>query len=189
MLSLPVDVQRLDTRARGNFGSWMIKHIDSWFTFTRRLGLGIEHMEEIVLVTGLHLTRSWANVAFFEGQANGQASLGVNVIHSPDMSIHWQCSPGSVRGGVRSWGPEGKVCRFAKTLMASTWSFDSAQNLPENQCVFIRGFRVARVLGILRRRLRGAAGPNPMLDLEPGDDEPDKGLASISAAETVKCSH
>ena len=67
--------------------------------------------------------------------------------------------------------------------------FYSVQDLPENQCVFIRGFRVTRVLGILRRRLRGAAGPNPMLDLEPGDDEPDKGLTPISEAETVKFSH
>jgi hypothetical protein len=123
VLSIPVDAQRQDTRARGNFGKWMINHIDSWFTFARRLGLGIERMEEIVLVTGSHLTRSWANVAFFEGQTNGQASLGVNVTHGPDMSIHWQCSPGSVRGGVRSWGPEGKVCWFAETLMAFSRSF------------------------------------------------------------------
>jgi hypothetical protein len=113
VLSLPVDAQRQDTRARGDFGNWMIKHIDSWFAFARGLGLGIEQMEEIVLVTGLHLTRSWANVAFFEGQKTGQASLGVNVIYGPDISINWHCSPGSVRGGVRSWGPEGKVCRFA----------------------------------------------------------------------------
>ena len=181
MLSIPVDAQRQDTLARGNFGTWMINHIDSWFTFARRLGLGIERMEEIVLVTGLHLTRSWANVAFFEGQTNGQASLGVNVIHGPDISIHWQCSPGSVRGGVRSWGPEGKVCRIAETNDILT-VFPS---LPENQCLFIRGFRVTRVLGILRRQLRGAAGPNPMLDLEPGDDEPDTALTSISKAETV----
>ncbi len=92
----------------------MIKNIDTWFTFARSLGLGIEHMEEVVLVTGLHLTRSWANVAFFDGQVNGQASLGVEVVHGHDVSIKWKCSPGSVRGGVRSWGPGGKVCYFAR---------------------------------------------------------------------------
>jgi len=193
VLSLPVDAQRQDTRARGNFGSWMIKHIDSWFTFARRLGLGIERMEEIILVTGLHRTRSWANVAFFEGQTNGQASLGVNVIHGPDMSIYWQCSLGSVQGGVRSWGPEGQVCQFTETLIALSIycgiQLSFFQNLPENQCLFIRGFRVTRVLGIFHRQLRGAAGPNPMLDLEPSDDESDKALTLISKAETVKCSH
>jgi len=30
----------------------MLKHIDRWFAFARRLGLGIEQMEEIILVTG-----------------------------------------------------------------------------------------------------------------------------------------
>jgi hypothetical protein len=185
VLSILVDAQRQDTRARGNFGKWMISHIDSWFAFARRLGLGIERMEEIVLVTGLHLTRSWANVAFFEGQANGQASLGVNVTHGPDISIHWQCLPGSVRGGVRSWGPEGKVRRFAENSDATLTDFPFVQNLLENQCIFIRGFRVTRVLGILRRQLRGAAGPNPTLDLEPDDDEPDTALTSISNAEMV----
>ena len=60
-------------------------------------------------------------------------------------------------------GPEGKVCRIAETDDILT-VFPFVQNLPENQCLFIRGFRVTRVLvlGILRRQFRGAAGPNPM---------------------------
>jgi hypothetical protein len=65
----------------------------------------------------------------------------------------------------------------------------SSQNLPENQCVFIRGFRVTRVLGILHRRLRGAAGPNPMLDEEPDDDGPDKELTSIASTTMVRHSY
>ena len=92
----------------------MVSHIDSWFAFARGLGLGIEHMEEIVLVTGLHLTRSWANVTFLEGHANGQATLGVKVNNGQDVDITWHCSPGSVRGGMRNWGPEGKVCQPGK---------------------------------------------------------------------------
>ncbi|KAI0289731.1 hypothetical protein BC826DRAFT_591795 [Russula brevipes] len=130
----------------------MVRHIDSWFAFARGLGLGIEHMEEIVLVTGQHLTRSWANVAFFEGQASGQASLGVRVVQGPEVSINWHCLPGSVRGGVRSWGPEGR-------------------NLLEDQCVLLRGFRVTRILGILPKRLRGAAGSHPSPDPDHDDYE------------------
>ncbi|KAH9992240.1 hypothetical protein BJV74DRAFT_403429 [Russula compacta] len=162
VLSLPVDAQRQDTRSRGDFGKWMLKNIDSWFYFARGLGLGIEHMEEIVLVTGLHLTKSWATVAFFEGQSNAQASFGSRVVPGADVRINWRCLPGSVRGGMRSWGPEGN-------------------NLEENQCVLVRGFRVARVLGILPRRLRGAAGQNPSLEEDDDDDEPDKELISIGS--------
>jgi hypothetical protein len=42
----------------------MTKHIDEWFTFARERGAGISRREDIVLVTGRDLARSWANVAF-----------------------------------------------------------------------------------------------------------------------------
>ena len=48
--------------------------------------------------------------------------------------------------------------------------------------MLVRGFRVDRVLGILPRRLRGAAGQNPSLELDDDDDdEPDKELISIGS--------
>jgi len=56
------------------------------------------------------------------------------------------------------------------------------QNLPEDQCIFIRGFRATRVLG-LRPRLRGAAGPAPTPD-EDGP-ESDTQLISIPADTNV----
>jgi hypothetical protein len=100
----------------------MVKNIDSWFAFARGLGLGIEQMEEIVLVTGFHLTKSWANVVFLEGHANRHASFGVRA--NNDVGITWKFSPGSVRGGMRSCGPEGKVCQFVSDFeMTLAWSF------------------------------------------------------------------
>jgi hypothetical protein len=53
------------------------------------------------------------------------------------------------------------------------------QNLPEDQCIFIRGFRVARKLVILARGLKAAAAPNP--DPQGDDCEPDIELQSIQA--------
>ena len=94
----------------------MLQHIDSWLAFTRRLGLGIEQMEEIVLVTGCHLTRSWANVTFLEGQAHVQASFGINVTQGHDICINWHFSLGTTQGVVCSWGPEGPVCQFARNI-------------------------------------------------------------------------
>jgi len=112
VLYLPLDAQCQDTRARGDFGKWMLKHIDRWFAFARDLGLGIDHMEEIILVTGCDCTKSWANVAFLEGQTHGQASFGVKVDQGHDISINWQFSPTKTQGAVCNWGPEGKVCQF-----------------------------------------------------------------------------
>lgn len=60
------------------------------------------------------------------------------------------------------------------------------QNLPENQCVLVRGFRVTRVFRILPRRLRGAAGPNLILPGDSDDDESDKVLTSIASESEEK---
>ena len=38
------------------------------------------------------------------------------------------------------------------------------QNLPENQCIFIRGFRVARIFSLFPKHLRAAAKPLPDMD-------------------------
>jgi hypothetical protein len=107
VLSLPVDARREDTLSRGDFSAWIVKHIDRWFAFARGLGLGIERMEEIVLVTGCDNARSWTNVAFYGNQHNAQASFGVNVVHGPVVSISWQPAP--VQGAVLHRGPSGTV--------------------------------------------------------------------------------
>ena len=92
----------------------MVQHIDNWFAFAKKFELGIEQMEEIVLVTGCDRTRSWTNVAFLGGQVDAQVSFGVNV-EGPDStgSIKFQLSPEHVRGALISQGPEGTVRFYA----------------------------------------------------------------------------
>ncbi|KAH9967206.1 hypothetical protein BC827DRAFT_574250 [Russula dissimulans] len=113
-LFLPVPAQRQDAIARGAFGRWMIKHIEHCLAFTRRPGreLGIERMEDIILVTGCHRTRSWANAVFLESQDDVQVSFEVQVtdVKGPNISINWPFSFERVQGAMLNWGPEGKVC-------------------------------------------------------------------------------
>jgi hypothetical protein len=108
-MSLPVDARREDTQAMGDFRDWIVRHIDRWFAFARDLGLGIERMEEIILVTGCDHTRSWTNVAFFGDQYNAQASFGVRVFYGPPLCINWRPLPEHVRGAVVHRGPGGMV--------------------------------------------------------------------------------
>jgi hypothetical protein len=61
---------------------------------------------------------------------------------------------------------------------------NSLKDLPEDQCIFIRGFRVTRKLMILPRTLKGAAGPNP--DPEGSDSEPDLELIPLSTVPDVR---
>ncbi|KAH8991266.1 hypothetical protein EDB92DRAFT_688194 [Lactarius akahatsu] len=159
VLCLPIQAKGEDTVASADFGKWIIKHIDRWFGWARQLGLGIDRMEDIVLVTGTHCARSWTNVAFPGWQEDAQASFRAKVDHNGDtVTLNWQSSHERNRGVVLNYGPDG-------------------ENLPEDQCIFIRGFRVARKLKILPPRLKGAAGPNP--DPEGYDEEPDAELMSI----------
>ena len=85
-----------------------MKNIDSWIAFARKLGLGIDQMEDIILVTGCDLTRSWTNVAFLESQVDSQVSFGVKV-EGPETDIRFQSSRGNARGAVLRHGPEGAV--------------------------------------------------------------------------------
>jgi hypothetical protein len=105
-----VKARREDTLAKGDFGAWMLKNIDRWFSFARGLGLGIEQMEEIILVTGCDRTRSWTNVAFIGNENNAQATFGVKVVHGPAaINIEWRSSPERVQGAVLLQGPDGTV--------------------------------------------------------------------------------
>jgi hypothetical protein len=87
----------------------MLKNIDRWFAFARRLGLGIEQMEDIILVTGCDRARSWTNVAFLGSHVDAQVSFGVEVVDRPSTSIKFRFSPEHLRGAVWNPGPEGTV--------------------------------------------------------------------------------
>lgn len=113
MLYLPVDAQRQDTLLRRDFGQWMMRHIDNWLAFARGLGMGIEQMEDIMLVTGCHRSRCWASVTFLEGQANAQATLKTKVEHGTAVgaNVKYHFSPRHMRGAMYNWGPE-EVCHW-----------------------------------------------------------------------------
>ena len=69
-------------------------------------------MEEIILVTGCDLTRSWTNVAFLGGEVDARVSFGVRV-EGPENTINFQFSPKNARGAVLCRGPEGTVRLYA----------------------------------------------------------------------------
>ena len=180
ILSLPVPAQRKDTAARRAFAKCIIKHIDNWFAFARDCDLEISR-EDIILVTGCHLTSTWATIAF-QGRGE-QITFGAQVT---GVSVAWQFTPKSAQGVAYNLGPSDQV-RFCLLFLPQQTATGhgrtfSIQNPPENQCIFIRGFRVTRFSMILPR-LRGAAGPSQLPDED--DTNPDAQLKSIPD-ETVR---
>jgi hypothetical protein len=114
VLCLPIQAKGENTVARTKFGKWIIKNIDRWFAWARQLELGVERMEDIILVTGTHRTRSWTNVAFPGGQEGAQALFGAKADHRDGVvSIHWQFSHEYNRGVVLNCGPDGEVSPYS----------------------------------------------------------------------------
>jgi hypothetical protein len=99
-----VPAQRKDTAARGAFAKCIIKHIDEWFAFARECDLGISR-EDIILVTGCHLTRTWATIAFQEREE--QIAFGVQV--SGISNVAWQFKPEGAQGVAYNLGSSGQV--------------------------------------------------------------------------------
>jgi hypothetical protein len=117
-MSLPVPALREDTLVLRDFGRWIVKNVNSCFAFARNLGLGIEKMEEIILVTGCDRTRSWANIAFLGDEVDAQpaqpaqVSFGVKV-EGLGTDVYFQFSPEDARGDMLRLGPQGKVRLYA----------------------------------------------------------------------------
>ena len=66
-------------------------------------------MEDILLVTGCHRTRSWSNIAFQGADGDKKFSLGVNVAGVLGASINWESSNVNVSGALHNPGPSGNV--------------------------------------------------------------------------------
>ena len=116
--------RREDTVVLGLFRRWIVKHIDSWFDFALELELGLA-MEDIILVTGCHRTRSWANIAFNEVQAGAQLSLEVDVADALGTNITWGVSKVHIQGAVYNQGPGGRVRGMQIARSTNSEEFDA----------------------------------------------------------------
>ena len=166
VLCLPVQAKRKNTVASADFGKWIIKHIDHWFTWARQLGLGISRMEDLILVTGTHCTRSCTNVAFPGGQGDALASFGAKVDHRSDgVAINWQFSHELIRGVELNCGPDGEVWLY--TACAARWILKyclrdlvPARTYRRISASSYEGFVPLVSSGYCRRSLRGRQDPN-----------------------------
>jgi hypothetical protein len=104
LLSLPFAAEREDTIALGDFGKWLLNHVDDCMKIADDLGLGVNRMEDIILVTGHHLARSWVSV-LFSGSRAGQVSFLSQVSGHSGVRLQERCATG---GDLRI-GPRGEV--------------------------------------------------------------------------------
>ena len=92
----------------GNFKKWITNYIDHWFAFAEKLDLGIDRMQDIILVTGRHCAKSWINIAFSGGLGEAEAEISIGVQMSGVSNIH--IDQRQVRGdAMPKLGPNGEV--------------------------------------------------------------------------------
>jgi hypothetical protein len=105
LLSLPLPAEREDTIARGDFGKWLVEHVDDCMKIADDLGLGINRMEDIILVTGRHLARSWVSVLFSEYRTGARVSFVAQAAGDSGVRLQER----SMSGGDLKLGPSGEV--------------------------------------------------------------------------------
>ncbi|KAI9463776.1 hypothetical protein F5148DRAFT_1211092 [Russula earlei] len=104
-ISLPFPADSEDTIAHGDFSRWIIKNIDDCMRLADDLGWGVNRMEDIILVTGCHLAKSWANAAFSETRGGAEVSFSIRV--SGHSGVHLE--ERNMSEGVLKLGPSGEV--------------------------------------------------------------------------------
>ena len=64
LLSLPYGGTREDVVRTKAFKNCIKDNVDNWFRWSKKMELPVEHMEDLILVTGCTLVTSWAAAAF-----------------------------------------------------------------------------------------------------------------------------
>jgi hypothetical protein len=64
LLSLPHKGHRKDVIPIKLFEDYIRDNVDNWFRWSKKMKLPVEHMEDLILVTGCTLVTSWAAAAF-----------------------------------------------------------------------------------------------------------------------------
>jgi hypothetical protein len=98
---------REDTVALGDFGKWIVKNIYECMRLAEDQGLGVSRMEDIILVTGRHLAKSWARAIFSESRPGGGAQASFCARVSGDSVVHLE--ERNMNGAQLTLGPNGEV--------------------------------------------------------------------------------
>ena len=105
LLYLPFPAEREDTVALGNSGKWMINNVYNCMRLAEERGMGVNHMEDIILVTVRHLERSWVRAIFSESW--GGADVSFVAQSSGGSAVHIE--ERNVSGAQLEFGPNGEV--------------------------------------------------------------------------------
>ena len=99
LLSLPHGARSEDVIRTKLFEDYIRDNVDSWLRWSKKEGLPVENTEDLILVTGCTLAKSWA-VAVFDGttSSDGDVTISLEVRKSDggEVQFVWHDIRGSV---------------------------------------------------------------------------------------------
>ena len=105
LLYLPFPTDREDTDTKRDFEKWILENIYDCMRFAEDRGLGVNSIEDIILVTGRHLARSWVRAVYSDSRGGAEFSF---VARASGSSI-FRFEQRNVRGAHLDFGPSGEV--------------------------------------------------------------------------------
>ena len=98
LLFLPHEGHRKDIIRKKAFEDYIRDHVVSWFTWTQDNKLGVDRIEELILVSGCTLATSWAVAAFVDNTMDSEISLATRTLgDNGGASFIWSNMRGPVR--------------------------------------------------------------------------------------------
>jgi hypothetical protein len=95
-LSLPHGGHREDVIRTKAFEDYIRDHVVSWFNWAQKNRLGVERMEELILVSGCTLVASWAAATLVDNTMESEISLASRPLNNGGASFVWS----NIRGPV-----------------------------------------------------------------------------------------
>jgi len=96
LLSLPNGGLRQDVIRTKAFEDYIRDHVDRWFTWAQRIQLGVEQIENLILVSGCTLVTSWAAAVCVDNASEAEISLETRTFSDVGASFFWSNMQGYV---------------------------------------------------------------------------------------------
>ena len=95
-MSLPSGGYNEDVIRAQVFEGYIQDHVDSWLIWAQKNRLGVERVEDLILVSGCTLVTSWAAAAFVDDTMDAEISLASRIHDNGGGSFVWS----NIRGHV-----------------------------------------------------------------------------------------
>jgi hypothetical protein len=96
LLSLPNGGHYEDAIRPKVFEKYIRNQVDKWFNWAQNNELGVERMEDLILVSGCTLVTSWAAAAFVDNTMDAEISLANTTLNNGGARFVWS----NIRGHV-----------------------------------------------------------------------------------------